>query len=69
MGNSVTRNRLRRYMKEDFRLLRPGLKSGKYIFVARVQAAQAPHKALSSEMKYLLRKADLMRPAQEASAQ
>ena len=56
-------------MKEDFRLLRPGLKSGKYIFVARVQAAQAPHKALSSEMKYLLRKADLMRPAQEASAQ
>lgn len=69
VGNSVTRNRLRRYMKEDFRLLRPGLKSGKYIFVARVQAAQAPHKALSSEMKYLLRKADLMRSAQEASAQ
>ena len=69
VGNSVTRNRLRRYMKEDFRLLRPSLKSARLIFVARVQAAQAPHKALSSEMKYLLRKADLMRPAQEASAQ
>lgn len=65
VGNSVMRNRLRRYMKEDFRMLRPGLKSGKYIFVARVPAAQAEHRALASEMKYLLRKAELFRPAQE----
>lgn len=65
VGNSVTRNRLRRYMKEDFRMLRPGLKSGRFIFVARVQSAGAEHRALASEMKYLLRKAELFRPAQE----
>ena len=69
VGNSVTRNRLRRYMKEDFRLLRPSLKSARLIFVARVQAAQAPHRALSAEMTYLLRKAELLRPAQEAAPQ
>lgn len=68
VGNSVTRNRLRRYMKEDFRLLRPGVKNARLIFVARVQSAQAPHQVLASEMRYLLRKADLLRPAQEGAA-
>lgn len=65
VGNSVTRNLLRRYMKEDFRMLRPALKCGKYIFVARVQASGAGHRALAAEMNYLLHKADLFRPAQE----
>ena len=68
VGNSVMRNRLRRYMKEDFRHLRPDLKSGKYIFVARVPAAQASHKTLAGEMKYLLRKADLFRPPEEGAS-
>ena len=57
VGGAVTRNRLRRRLKEDFRLLRPGLKTGKYIFVARGGAARAAHAALTAEMRSLLQKA------------
>ena len=59
VGNSVVRNRVRRYMREDFRMVRPSLAGGKYIFVARSGAARAPHPDLTREMAYLLRKAGL----------
>lgn len=61
VGNSVTRNRVRRRMREDFRLLRPDLLPGKYIFVARTSAAEAPHSAMAGEMRSLLRRAKLFR--------
>ena len=35
VGNAVTRNRLRRYMREDFRQMKNQLKSGRYILIAR----------------------------------
>ena len=35
IGNAVTRNRLRRYMREDFRQMKNQLKSGRYILIAR----------------------------------
>ena len=35
VGNAVTRNRIRRYMREDVRRMRTQLKSGKYVFIAR----------------------------------
>ena len=60
VGNSVTRNRLRRRMKEDFRLLRPSLPPGKYIFVARTGAAHADAQSMAQEMMRLLRKARLL---------
>ena len=63
VGNAVTRNRLRRRMKEDFRLLRPELMPGKYIFVARTAAATADNAAMAREMRALLRKAGLFRPS------
>ena len=39
VGNAVTRNRIRRWMREDVRKLRTRLKCGKYVFVARPTAA------------------------------
>ena len=59
VGNAVTRNRLRRRMKEDFRMLRPSLRPGKYIFVARTAAVSADASAMAREMRALLRKAAL----------
>ena len=63
VGNAVTRNRLRRRMTEDFRLLRPQLPPGKYIFVARQTAAEADSAAMGREMRALLRKAALLSPS------
>ena len=59
VGNSVVRNRVRRIIREDFRMQRPGLPGGRYIFVARTVAARATHLELTREMNYLLRKAGL----------
>ena len=59
VGNAVTRNRLRRRMKEDFRLIRPSLVSGKYIFVARTAAATANSADMMREMRSLLKRAGL----------
>ncbi len=55
------RNRLRRYMKEDFRILRPSLKEGKYIFVARVAANEATHAQLTAQMHKLIKRAELIK--------
>ncbi len=61
VGNAVTRNRVRRYLREDARLLRPRLKKGRYIFVARVSAAKCPHEALAREMYRALERARLLK--------
>ncbi|MDD2562240.1 MAG: ribonuclease P protein component, partial [Eubacteriales bacterium] len=41
VGNAVIRNRVKRRMRESFRLMMPGLKRGNYVFAARDQAAAA----------------------------
>ena len=48
IGKAVRRNRVRRIMREDWRLLRPELKPGKYIFVARTGSAETPHERLTA---------------------
>ena len=66
VGNAVTRNRLRRWMREDVRLLAPDLKNGKYIFVARVSARDVRHEALTQDMRALLKRASLFLQEEEA---
>ena len=61
VGNAVVRSRLRRFFREDFRMLRPSLKEGKYVFVARNQAKDTPHETLTADMRGLLKRADLFR--------
>ena len=61
VGNAVTRNRIRRYLREDVRRLREQLKTGKYIFIARPALKMAAHEELSRELLYLLRRAKLMK--------
>ena len=68
VGNAVCRNRLRRYFKEDFRLLRSQLKEGKYVFVARNSAKDTPHSVLASHMSALLRRASLFKEAESHEA-
>lgn len=64
VGGAIMRNRLRRWMREDFRMLRLRLKPGRYVFTARTRAAQATHKELGQDMKFLLRKAKLLEEEQ-----
>ena len=61
VGNAVTRNRIRRWMREDVRKLRTRLKCGKYIFVARPSAAEMSHAALTREIGSLLNRAKLLK--------
>ena len=61
VGNAVTRNRVRRYLREDVRRLREQLNSGKYIFIARPALKMAAHDELSRELRNLLRRAKLMK--------
>ena len=60
VGNAVTRNRIRRYMREDARQLRGQLKGGKYIFVARPSASKVRHALLAREMRAVLSRAKLL---------
>ena len=61
VGGAVTRNRLRRWMHEDFRMLRPGLKPGTSGGGARRPAAHTGHRAMGEEMRRLLTRAALFK--------
>ena len=63
VGGAVVRNRVRRRMKEDFRLLRPQLLPGKYVFIARQGIADVPHEALTRELERLIARARLLKEA------
>ena len=62
VGCAVVRNRIRRIFREDFRMLRGSVKPGKYIFVARVAAAEAVHTELTRNMRSLIKRAELFAP-------
>ena len=61
VGNAVTRNRIRRWMREDVRKIRARMKCGKYIFVARPALKDVSHEALTRELEKLLTRAKLLK--------
>ena len=61
VGNAVTRNRIRRFLREDVRKMRTELKCGKYIFIARPALKTVPHEELTRELRSLLARAKLVK--------
>lgn len=61
VGNAVTRNRLRRILREDVRKILYRMKGGRYIFVARPSAREVPHAQITREMEGVLLRAALFR--------
>ena len=66
-GNAVTRNRIKRRLRECFRPYLGDVKTGLYVIVARPSAAEAAFDDLKRDVRYLLKKQDalLKRPASE----
>ena len=59
VGNAVVRNRVRRYLREDFRHMKNQLKTGRYILIARTSAAEAGHEALCRDLRAIAERAKL----------
>lgn len=56
VGNAVTRNRVKRRLRECFRPYLGDVKGGLYVVVARPCAAEATFRTLQQDMLYLLRR-------------
>ena len=61
VGHAVTRNRIRRWLREDARKLIGSMKSGRYVFIARQGIVSLSHDALTKELKRLLVRAKLLK--------
>ena len=61
VGNAVTRNRIRRWLREDVRRLRGRMKCGRYVFIARPSIVQVPHADVTRELEKLLARARLLK--------
>lgn len=60
---AVGRNRIKRVMRETFRKLRPQLRGGAYVIVARVSAAKISNEALQIALQRVLQRAGALPPA------
>jgi len=67
IGKSVVRNRVKRLMKENFRLMLGEVKTGYYyVFVARNRAAQASYWDIKKSMRYLLKKNGMLKDSENS---
>ena len=55
-GNAVTRNKIKRRLRECFRPYLGDVKTGLYVVVARPSAAKAAFGELKKDVRYLLKK-------------
>jgi len=60
--HAVGRNRIRRQIKESFRLLRASLPPGDYVLLAKPEAAKADNSALRAELLSLFERARTLKP-------
>ena len=61
VGKAVTRNRVRRLIKENYRQREERIKDGyDIVIVARIRAAKADYWEIGRDMDFLLRKSDLL---------
>ena len=62
VGNAVTRNKVKRRLRECFRPHLGDVKNGLYVFVARPTAAKAAFGDLQKDLHYLLKKQGVLNP-------
>ena len=62
VGNAVTRNKVKRRLRECFRPYLGDVKNGLYVIVARPSAATATFQSLQRDVRYLLKKHNVLSP-------
>ena len=69
VGKAVTRNKVKRRLRECFRPYLGDVKTGLYVIVARTSAAEAAFDDLRKDVRYLLKKQDalLKHPSEEGN--